>query len=101
VPNLTIFNGDNSQQITLTGLTDNNAQLVSAATVTGILYRNGAAIEGGGLTFTPVTGQAGNYVADLDGFDAPDGRAVLIITGENNGASFKLTEFVTIADRSL
>jgi hypothetical protein len=99
--NLTIYNGPNSQQVTLSGLKDSGGTLISTATITGTLTRSGVALTGGTLTFAAVGGTPGSYNANLNGFNSPDGRAELVLTGSNLGNTFKFTVFVTIASRSL
>lgn len=99
--NLIIYNQSNSQQILLNGLTDSSGENVTTATITAQLMRGGSALSGGNLTFTAVTGQPGNYAADLDAFDAAPGRAELVITGSNGSTTFQVNVFVTIAERSI
>lgn len=99
--NLTIYNKSNSQQILLTGLTDSPGANVSTATITAQLVRNGNVLTGGNLSFNSVSGEPGNYTADLEGFDATPGRAELVITGNNSSATLQYNVFVTIAERSL
>lgn len=98
--NLTIFNGDNSQTIELTGVTDSTGTPITTATITGSLERSGTVLTGGNITFT-ASATAGDYTAILDSFDAPAGGARLTINGSANGAVFSTSTFVTIADRCI
>jgi hypothetical protein len=99
--NLTIYNGANSQEVTLNGLVDATGTAVSAATITALLTRAGSTLAGSSMTFAPVSDAAGNYAAPLNGFDAPAGKASLVVTGSNLGITFNFSIFVTIASRSL
>jgi hypothetical protein len=99
--NLTIYNDDNSQEIVLSGLVDTTGTPVTAATITGSLTRSGVALAGGSLAFAAVGGTPGSYLALLNGFDAPPGRANLDITGSKGTVTFNLSISVTIAERSL
>ena len=101
ITNLTIFNGNNTQEITLVGLTDQNGNLISTAAVTGTLTKRGVTMPGSSLSFAPVSGTPGSYVATLVGFDGPIGPAELVVTGSNDGVDINLQVFVTIVTRSM
>lgn len=99
--NLTIYNGNNGQEIVLAGLADVNGTPVSAATITATITRAGATLPGSNMTFAPVVGTPGSYMAMLGGFDAPAGKADLMVSGTNAGIAFNFDVFVTIASRSI
>ena len=99
--NLSIYNQDNSQEITLIGLVDITGARVSAPSITGAVQRKGATLTGGTITFSPVSGTPGNYTGMLEAFDAVPGGASLVITGTNGGDTFKFTLYATIEQRSL
>jgi hypothetical protein len=101
ITNLTIFNGNNTQEITLVGLTDQNGNLISTASITATLAKRGVLMTGSSLTFSPVSGTPGSYVANLVNFDGPIGPAELVVVGSNDGVAINLQVFVTIATRSM
>jgi hypothetical protein len=98
--NLIIYNGENSQDIVLTGLLDNTGNPVSAATITATLSRAGITLAGSSMTFS-ADETPGSYTGQLNGFDAPPGIADLLLTGSNSGVTFNFKIFVNIAIRSL
>jgi len=57
--NITIYNGNNSQEITLVGLTDQAGSPVADATITASLMRAGTKLPGSDMTFAPVSGTPG------------------------------------------
>ena len=99
--NLIIYNGANSQEVILAGLCDQTGAMISGATISATLTRSGATLTGSSMTFSPVAGTPGSYLGLLSGFDAPEGGALLQVTGSNGGATFAFSVFVTIASRSL
>ncbi len=98
--NIVIYNGSNSQEITISGLADDTGALVSTAKITGSITRAGVALAGSGLTFT-ATDVDGSYSALLYGFDAPAGAALLVLTGTAESAGFTINIFCTIAVRQM
>ena len=97
---LTLYNGNNTQNITIAGLTNASGSLVSDATITGTLVRNGVAL-GGSLSFSPLSGTAGSYVATLASLSAAIGPATLQVSGTEGGVSFSFNVYVTVAVRCL
>lgn len=99
---LQLYSGNNSQQLTLYGVQDDAGNPITGAAITGSITQYGVQVGGGGLTFTDVAGQAGNYSALLDGFDPPLRPTMLEIDGTvPSGDMFSLEIPCTVTPRTL
>ena len=95
----TIFNGNNSQELTLPNLVDDNGNTVNSAVVTGNIIQNGVTLNS--LSFSPISGVPGSYKAYIQGFDAPAGEALLQLSVTNSGVTLNAFGKINIEARPI
>jgi hypothetical protein len=96
---LTIWTGNNTQEILVSALADSHGAMVSSATLSATLKAKGATV--GTISFVAVIGVAGSYSGTLSGFNEPTGSAIMYLSGSNTGNTFSYEIPCVIAERSL
>jgi hypothetical protein len=99
--NLLIFTGGNDQTLQILGLVNAAGTAITGATITASIIRAGAVLPNTTVTFTDVSGQAGNYNGILTGFVGAIGLATLQITGIEGGVNFAFQTNVCVVNRTL